>query len=108
MNSPQRAFAQRHYVAPFLERLGGRVAGGRVLEVGCGHGVGVEVILQCFGATNVQALDVDAEMVALARRRFAAYGPDKVRIDVGDATQIDAPDTSFDAFARATSDARLA
>jgi hypothetical protein len=40
LNSPTRAFAQRRVVAPLLERLGGRVEGGRALELGCGRGVG--------------------------------------------------------------------
>jgi hypothetical protein len=33
MNSRARAFVQRRFEAPLLERLGGRVAGGRVLHL---------------------------------------------------------------------------
>ena len=53
MNSPIRAAFQRWYEAPLLWRLGGRVAGLDVLEVGCGRGVGTEQILGRFGAGQV-------------------------------------------------------
>ena len=59
--------------------------------------MGVEIILERFGAREVQALDFDAQMVELARRRLRRYLPDRVRVNVGDATQIDAADDSFDA-----------
>ena len=52
VNSRARAFAQRRYEAPLLERLGGRVAGGRVLEVACGRGVGTEISFERFGAAR--------------------------------------------------------
>jgi hypothetical protein len=49
MNSALRAMGQ-YYSAHWMERLGGRIEGGRVLEVGCGGGVGVQIILERFGA----------------------------------------------------------
>jgi len=95
LNSPTRAFVQRHAVAPLLERLGGRVAGGRVLELGCGRGVGGEIILDRFGAAHLELIDIDPDMVQRARRRLAGRPATLVR--VGDATRIEAPDGSFDA-----------
>jgi len=97
MNNPLRAFVQHHYEAPLLERLGARLAGKRVLEVGCGRGVGTEILLQRFGAREVYAFDLDPGMVAKARRRLARVDPDRVRVDVGTVTAIDAPDAAFDA-----------
>jgi ubiquinone/menaquinone biosynthesis C-methylase UbiE len=96
MNNPVRALVQRHYEAPLLERLGGRTAGGRVLEVGCGRGVGSEIILTRFGAREVVAFDLDLDMVSRARRRLARWR-DRVSFEVGDATRIPAPDAYFDA-----------
>jgi ubiquinone/menaquinone biosynthesis C-methylase UbiE len=96
MNNPVRAASQRHYEAPLLWLLGGGVAGGRVLEVGCGRGVGAEIILTRFGAGTVDAFDVDPDMVEQARARLRPYG-DRVRVRVGDATAIDAADASYDA-----------
>jgi ubiquinone/menaquinone biosynthesis C-methylase UbiE len=95
-NSPVRAMLQRRYEARLLERLGGRMAGGRALEIGCGRGVGVEIILDRFGADEVVAFDLDERMVARARERLASWG-EQVEVRVGDASSIDADDDSFDA-----------
>jgi deazaflavin-dependent oxidoreductase (nitroreductase family) len=96
MNNRVRAELQWRYEAPLLERLGGRVTGGRVLEIGCGRGVGAQIILERFGASTVTAFDVDPDMVEQARTRLGQYG-DRVMVSVGDATAIDAADGSFDA-----------
>ena len=37
MNNPVRVLVQRRYEARLLERLGGRVDGLNVLEIGCGR-----------------------------------------------------------------------
>ena len=97
MNNPIRASIQRWYEGPLLERLGGRVDRLCALEVGCGRGVGTEIIFQRFGARQVHAFDLDPDMVAQARRRLAAYPPERLQLSVGDATAIDAADDSFDA-----------
>ena len=97
INNPVRAWVQRRYEAPFLGRLGGQVEGQRVLEVGCGRGVGTEIIFEQFGAREIYAFDLDPDMVNRARRRLAAYPPDRLRLSVGDATAIEADDESFDA-----------
>jgi ubiquinone/menaquinone biosynthesis C-methylase UbiE len=97
MNNPLRAALQRFYEGPLLRRLGGGVPGGSVLEVGCGRGVGAQIILSRFGASRVWAFDLDLEMVELAKRRLAhSWGP-RVRFFVGDAAAIPAPDACFDA-----------
>jgi len=96
MNNPLRAAIQRHFEAPRLLAMGGAMRGGVALEVGCGRGVGAEIILDRFGAERVDAFDLDPRMVERARRRLAARGG-AVRISVGDATQIDAPDAHYDA-----------
>lgn len=97
MNNPVRAMLQRRYEAPLFERLGGRVAGGRVLEIGCGRGVGTEILFSRFRAREVHAFDIDPDMVEQARGRLAGYLPDRLRLFVGDAAAIDAEDESFDA-----------
>ncbi len=97
MNNPARALLQRRYEAPLLARLGGRTEGMRVLEVGCGRGVGTEIIFQQFGAREVHAFDLDPEMVELAQDRLAGYSSGRLKLAVGDATTIMAEDESFDA-----------
>lgn len=96
VNSAIRSLLQRTYEARLLQRLGGRLDGGVALEVGCGRGVGAELILDRFGADRVVAFDVDPAMVARARRRLARRGP-RASVTVGDVTTIDAPDAFFDA-----------
>jgi ubiquinone/menaquinone biosynthesis C-methylase UbiE len=96
MNNPVRALAQRWFEAPRLRALGGTTDGARALEVGCGRGVGTELVLDVFGAARVDAFDLDRDMVARARARLASRGS-RVRIWVGDAEHIDAPDATYDA-----------
>jgi ubiquinone/menaquinone biosynthesis C-methylase UbiE len=96
MNNPVRAAIQRHFEAPRLLRMGGAMRGGRALELGCGRGVGVELILAVFGADSVDAFDLDPRMIARARARLSAHGS-RVRLWVGDASAISVPDASYDA-----------
>ena len=98
MNNPIRAWIQRAYEGPTLERLGGRLPGARVLEIGCGRGVGTEIIFARFGAAEVHAVDVDPGMVRLAGARLAPYQAEgRLRLEVGDATAIQVGDATFDA-----------
>jgi ubiquinone/menaquinone biosynthesis C-methylase UbiE len=97
MNNPVRALVQRRHEATIFERLGGRLDGLKVLEIGCGRGVGTEILFERFGAREVHAFDLDRDMIRLARRRLARYGPDRLRLWVGDATDVDAADEAYDA-----------
>lgn len=95
MNNPIRAASQRRLETPYLIGRRGALAGKRVLEVGCGRGVGLEILLG-LGAAHVTGFDLDPKMVALAQKRMAQYG-NRARVFVGDAEAIEAPDASFDA-----------
>jgi ubiquinone/menaquinone biosynthesis C-methylase UbiE len=96
MNNPIRSALQRHVEARWLLDMGGGVRGGTALEVGCGRGVGTQLILDTFGAGRVDAFDLDSHMVELARERLA-HEPNRVRLWVGDAARIEAPDATYDA-----------
>jgi ubiquinone/menaquinone biosynthesis C-methylase UbiE len=96
MNNPVREAAQRYYEAKRLRKLGGATTGGRVLEIGCGRGVGVEIILEQFGAETVDAFDLDPDMIRLAQARLERFG-DRVSLWIGDATDIRADDSAYDA-----------
>lgn len=100
INSFPRRALQRFYEAPLLARLGGRVPGGRVLEIGCGSGYGTGLILNLFGAATVDAVDLDPRAVAAAQRRLSTYGR-RVQVAVGSATDLmtaaGAADASYDA-----------
>ena len=97
MNNPVRALVQRRYEAVVMERLGGRVEGQRILEIGCGRGVGTEIIFERFGAREVNAFDLDPDMIERARQRLSNYSPERLRLFVGDAAAIKAEDASYDA-----------
>ena len=96
MNNRLRAFIQRRVEARKLLDLGGHVAGKHCLEVGCGRGVGTEIIFDCFGARTVDAFDLDPKMIALAHKRLKRYGHD-VKLWQGSVTAIEAPDDHYDA-----------
>jgi len=96
MNNPLRALMQRRFEARRLCAMGGPATGGRALEIGCGRGVGVEIILDQFAAASVDAFDLDPRMIERARKRLGAMR-DRVRLSVGDATRIEAPTATYDA-----------
>jgi ubiquinone/menaquinone biosynthesis C-methylase UbiE len=96
VNSPARALAQRHDTAKRLLRMAGPSApGGPALEIGCGRGVGAEIILDQFGAERVHGFDLDPDMVRRTRRRVARRGPQH-RFWVGTASAIPAPNARYD------------
>jgi len=96
MNNPARAALHRHVEARKLLRLGGSIPGGRALEIGCGRGVGIEVIMELFGAGSVDAFDLDPRMVRQAKNRARRFGG-KARVWVGDAERISAENGEYDA-----------
>ncbi|MBU4223566.1 MAG: class I SAM-dependent methyltransferase [Euryarchaeota archaeon] len=96
MNSPFRPMKQRKEAHQMLE-LGGIVRGGRILEIGCGRGVGVEIIFDTFDPSYVEAFDFDPDQVGLAKQRLLSRYQDKVKLYVASATEIPSPDSLFDA-----------
>ncbi|MCC6213315.1 MAG: class I SAM-dependent methyltransferase [Polyangiaceae bacterium] len=96
VNHPVRFWMQRHLELPRMVGLGGCISGSRVLEVGCGRGKGVRLLLESLGAARVDAFDLDPAMVELARAELAGFG-DRSRVWQGSVTAIDAPDAAYDA-----------
>jgi ubiquinone/menaquinone biosynthesis C-methylase UbiE len=96
MNNPMRAWLQRHFEARRLLRLGGQTGGGTCLEIGCGRGIGVGIILGTFGAGRVHAFDLDTHMIELAAGELRPM-PGGVMLSVGDTTAIAAGEGRYDA-----------
>jgi len=96
MNSPIRPIKQRKEAHQMLE-LGGDVRGGRVLEVGCGRGVGVEIIFDTFSPSCVEAFDFDPDQVHLANQRLLGKYQGRVKLYEASVTEIPSPDSYFDA-----------
>ena len=95
MHNPVRRWLQREYEMPLLISLGGPIDGLRVLEIGCGRGVGTELLVR-GGARQVCAFDLDPVFVTSARQRLAPYAR-RVQLAVADAVAIPAADATFDA-----------
>jgi ubiquinone/menaquinone biosynthesis C-methylase UbiE len=97
VNNRVRAAVQRFYEGPLLRKLGGTVMGGTALEIGCGRGAGVEVILRQFHPEHVYGIDLDPLQIERARRRLMHRYPRRVTLMVGDAERLPFADAIFDA-----------
>jgi ubiquinone/menaquinone biosynthesis C-methylase UbiE len=98
--SPLRWAPQVWYETPLLLRLGGALGpDAHALEIGCGTGRGIDLILNRFGAARVDGIDLDTDSLAKARRRW--HGNSRVSLVEGSATDlretIHAEDASYDA-----------
>lgn len=82
----------------WLYRTAGQPALAHVLEVGCGQGAGARAIVAQVQPRRFDGFDLDEKQVARAepqRQQLAQILP--VRLWVGDAEHIDAPDAAYDA-----------
>lgn len=95
MNNPLRTAMQRQFEAKRFLKMVGAAPAGNALEIGCGRGVGVEIIFDDFKATAVDAFDLDPRMIKLAKQRLHGR-QEKTKLWVGDATRIDAADSTYD------------
>ncbi|HEV2729334.1 MAG TPA: class I SAM-dependent methyltransferase [Terriglobales bacterium] len=96
LNNPARRLVQEFYETPLLLRMAGRLDGKRALEIGCGQGFGMEIILRRFGAAKVSGIDLDPKMMARAQERILPY-TGRADVSLGNVTAIQAVDESFDA-----------
>jgi ubiquinone/menaquinone biosynthesis C-methylase UbiE len=97
INNPVRALVQRFYEGPLLRELGGRLDNARVLDAGCGQGVGVEILLEQFGAKQVYGIDLDPQQIRRARKRLSGRYEDRVVLEAGSVTKLPFADEYFDA-----------
>jgi ubiquinone/menaquinone biosynthesis C-methylase UbiE len=72
VNQPLRPWLQRWIEAPPLRRMGGRLQGKQVLELGCGQGEGQRILRRDFGAATVHGCDLDPRQLQRARARLAS------------------------------------
>ncbi len=97
VNHPFRAMVQRWYEAPLFRKWAGRLDGRRVLEIGCGRGVGIEILLREFGAGQVCAIDLDPRQIRRARANLGGRASGRVVFAVANAERIPARTGYFDA-----------
>jgi ubiquinone/menaquinone biosynthesis C-methylase UbiE len=71
-------------------------AGSRLLDVGCGPGEVLVRLATIAPAIETTGLDVDAAMIARARRKAEEFGSDGPSFVVADVASMPFPDASFD------------
>ena len=83
---------------PALEGVVAKLtAGGRVLDVGCGHGASTLLMAQAFPKSQFVGVDYHAPSVEMARTRASEAGLRNAVFEVGDATSY--PGREFDLIA---------
>ncbi len=95
VNNPFRALSQRYFEAPLFRRMAGSLEGSRVLEIGCGRGMGVRMLIDDLRAAEVYAVDLDPAQLRRARRIAGA----KCALAAADAERLPFASESFDAVA---------
>jgi ubiquinone/menaquinone biosynthesis C-methylase UbiE len=68
VNNPVRAFMQRQIVRWMKSRRSLGPAA-RILEIGCGRGVGAALLERYFKPRSIVAVDMDNRMIRIAKRR---------------------------------------
>jgi 2-polyprenyl-3-methyl-5-hydroxy-6-metoxy-1,4-benzoquinol methylase len=71
---------------------------GRVLEVGCGHGLFALYVALCAPARDVVGVDIDAHKIALAQDAAASLDPGEARVDFAVVEPGALPEGPFDAI----------
>ena len=63
INNPLREFVQKVFEGRQLLRLGGTANRAKALEIGCGSGNGIDLLLDAFKVREVDAFDIDFDML---------------------------------------------
>ncbi len=96
-NSFLRALTQRYIEAPMLLKMAAKEKYPLCLEIGCGRGIGAEIIVEKFGAEKVIATDIDPKQVDRAKRHLKSKLEDRIVLRVEDAMALDEHSNRFDA-----------
>ena len=96
VNNPTRVLQQRIEINAFYRMLPLKT-GARVLEIGCGRGVGAALISEKFQPATVHAMDLDFEMIRKAKKRFKKNNRTHTGFYVGDVVHLPYKNATFDA-----------
>jgi len=95
VNSPVRRHIQQRE-ALFFQKSHALPRGARCLEIGCGCGVGARIIHATFAPARIDALDIDPDMIKLARRKQVNGHQHHLQLIAGDAQHLPYRDACFD------------
>ncbi len=96
VNNPLRPIQQRLEIR-WLKKWGLLAPSARVLEIGCGRGVGAALILKYCHPAVLHAMDLDMEMIREARNCRPPARKEPISFFVGDVLSLPYPDRSLDA-----------
>ncbi len=94
MKLPYRRRMIEGITAKYYREFAKELTGKRVLEIGCGHGFGVQAIRTYLSPKQIIATDLDPRMVASTKQRI---NDPSVVFEVADATQLRFKNDSFNA-----------
>jgi ubiquinone/menaquinone biosynthesis C-methylase UbiE len=94
-NQEYRNVLQTWLEIPALLRAVPVAPGARILEIGCGRGVGLVQLSRLCKPARLVGLDIDDNLIALAADRTAAYSV-RAELFVGDARALPFADGEFD------------
>ncbi len=96
VNSPVRHIKQ-NLVMQWFRGTVALKTGSTILEVGCGRGVGANLIRKVYQPTRLYLLDLDLQMILKASRRIHGHNGCRISLCVGDATRLPYANQSLDA-----------
>jgi SAM-dependent methyltransferase len=96
VNSPVRVMVQR-LIIRWIKNVTTINPEARVLEMGCGRGVGACFIQEAFNPALLHAFDLDHEMILKAGKYIASAHQERISIYVGDALRLPYRDGVLDA-----------
>jgi ubiquinone/menaquinone biosynthesis C-methylase UbiE len=96
VNSPVRQIKQ-YLVMQWFRGTVALKTGSTILEIGCGRGVGADLIRKTYQPKRLYLMDLDLQMILKANRRLNGPKGRMISLCVGDAAHLPYADQSMDA-----------